>query len=227
MGFWMPYFWIVLPGLILVFWAQWKVHSAFKKFSRIRTFSGLTGAQVAQEIIRSEGIGDVEVRETSGFLGDHYNPLNKTVNLSHDVYRGNSVAAFAVAAHEVGHVIQHARGYKPLQVRAAVVQMTPFASQLGPLFVLFGLFLNATGLIMAGIILFSVFVFFSAITLPVEFDASYRANKKLLDMGLITADESAGVRQMLNAAALTYVAAFVYALLQLLQYVLIFLGRRR
>jgi Zn-dependent membrane protease YugP len=179
----------------------------------VRATSNISGAECAREILRAAQINDVEVVETNDFLGDHYDPSQKKLCLSSDVYNTPSVAALGIAAHETGHAIQHAKAYAPLKARMAIVPMTMFVSQILPFVILGGFFFHITGLITLGIYCFLVLVVFQLITLPVEFDASRRAKIILQQMGIVQpGSEVAAVNQVLNAAALTYVAAFVAAL---------------
>ncbi len=206
--------------------AQIRVSSAYNKFSRVRTRRGLTGAEVAHEILQSAGIDDVEVRRTESFLGDHYDPSKKVLCLSPGVYDSDSVAAVGIAAHECGHAVQHAQAYAPLKARMAVVPATMFASQLLPLVIIGGFWFRIMGFITLGIAVYAILTVFQLITLPVEFDASRRAKQILVRSGAVTADEAAGVNKVLNAAALTYVAAFVQSLVWLLHLVAIRGSRR-
>ena len=202
--------------LALGLYAQMRVSSAFGKYKKVAATSGVTGAQAAREILNAAQIHDVEVREINDMLGDHYDPLKKRLCLSTDVYNNPSVAALGIAAHEAGHAIQHARAYAPLKWRMAIVPVTQFASQILPLVIIGGFMFQITGLITLGIICYAVLAVFQLITLPVEFDASKRAKVILQQMGMVQpGGEAAGVSSVLNAAALTYVAAFVAALGQL------------
>lgn len=206
---------ILLIGvpLLLGLYAQSRVSSAFGKYKKVRATSNVTGAQAAREILNAAQIHDVEVREINGFLGDHYDPTHKRLCLSSEVYNTPSVAALGIAAHECGHAIQHARAYAPLKWRMTIVPVTQVASQMLPLVIIGGFMFHITGLIHLGIICYAVLAFFQLITLPVEFDASKRAKVILQQMGMIQpGGEAAGVNSVLNAAALTYVAAFVAAL---------------
>ena len=196
--------------------AQIRVSSAFNKFSRVRTRRGLTGAEVAREILLDAGIHDVEVRRTQSFLGDHYDPSKKVLCLSPGVYDSESVAAVGIAAHECGHAVQHAQAYAPLKARMAVVPATMFASQLLPLVMIGGFWFGIMGFITLGIAVYAILTVFQLITLPVEFDASRRAKQILTRSGAVTIDEAVGVNKVLNAAALTYVAAFLSSLFHLL-----------
>ncbi len=207
---------IGLP-MILGIWAQFRVTGAFRKWGAVRVTSNITGAECAREILQAAQIHDVQVVETNDFLGDHYDPTSKRLCLSSNVFNTPSVAALGIAAHETGHAIQHAKSYAPLMARMTVVPVTQVASQLLP-FVLFGgLFFRMSGLITIGIYCYLVLVVFQLITLPVEFDASRRAKIILQQMGVVQqGTEMAGVNSVLNAAALTYVAAFIAALGNLL-----------
>ncbi len=211
--------WLLLVGLPLIIglWAQWRVSSAFKKWGEVRATSNITGAQAAREILQAAQINDVEVVETNDYLGDHYDPSNKRLCLSSGVFNTPSVAALGIAAHEVGHAIQHAKAYAPLKWRMAIVPLTSIASRMLPFVILGGLFFHITGLITLGIYCYMILLAFQLITLPVEFDASRRAKIILQQMGMVQAgNEVAGVNRVLNAAALTYVAAFVATLGNLL-----------
>jgi Zn-dependent membrane protease YugP len=219
--FWDPTMIIVLPALLLAIYAQLRVQSTYARFSQVPIANGLTGAQVAQEILRRNGLSAVEIDRTDGVLSDHYDPRTRTLNLSSDVHDGRSVASAGVAAHETGHAIQHARQYAPLALRSAMVPTVQFGSWLAwPLFVL-GLFIHSGVMVQLGILIYSAAVAFAMVTLPVEFDASARAMHALRDEGLVDADELRGVRAVLTAAALTYVAAAAMAALQLLRMLLL------
>jgi Zn-dependent membrane protease YugP len=211
--------WLLYIGvpLIIGLWAQMRVSSAFRKWSAVRASSNITGAECAREILRAAQINDVDVVETNDFLGDHYDPTKKTLHLSSKVYSTPSVASLGIAAHETGHAIQHAKAYAPLKVRMTIVPMTMLASQMLPFVIIGGLFFHMTGLITLGIYCYLILAVFQLITLPVEFDASRRAKIILQQMGIVQPGaEVAGVNSVLNAAALTYVAAFVAALGNLL-----------
>ena len=206
---------LILIGvpLVLGLYAQMRVSGAFGKYKKVAATSGVTGAQAAREILNAAQIHDVEVREINDMLGDHYDPSKKRLCLSSDVYNTPSVAALGIAAHEAGHAIQHARAYAPLKWRMAIVPVTQFASQILPLVIIGGFMFHITGLITLGILCYAVLAVFQLITLPVEFDASKRAKVILQQMGMIQpGGEAAGVNKVLDAAALTYVAAFVAAL---------------
>jgi uncharacterized protein len=213
-GHWLLY--IGVP-LIIGIWAQIRVSGAFRKWGQVRATSNITGAEAAREILQAAQIHDVDVVETNDFLGDHYDPASKRLCLSTNVYHTPSVAALGVAAHETGHAIQHAKAYAPLKARMAIVPVTMIASQMLPFVIFGGLFFHITGLITLGIYCYAILLAFQLVTLPVEFDASRRAKIILQQMGIIRpGEEAAGVNHVLNAAALTYVAAFIAALGNLL-----------
>jgi hypothetical protein len=221
---------VLVPAMIFAFWAQSRVQGTYAKMSRVRAANGMTGREMALAIMRRNGISDVGVEEVGGVLSDHYDPRVKKVRLSAENYEGASLASIAVAAHEVGHVLQHAKGYAPLMVRSAIAPAAGFATTLAfPLFII-GIFISyaahgisptARFFMDAGIVLFSGALFFQLITLPVEFDASRRALAQLTETGSIAPQEVAGAKKVLDAAALTYVAAAAMAALQLLRLVLI------
>lgn len=221
MFFWDPTMILLLPALILAIYAQTKVKSTYAKYSRIKNFRGMSGYQAAMEILRINGIHDVEVEETEGMLSDHYDPRVKKVRLSSANYRGTSLAAVAVAAHECGHVIQHHTGYFPLQLRHSILPVTNLGSWLAfPLFLL-GFFLRTPFLMDLGILFYAAVVAFHVVTLPVEFNASSRALVQLQSHGFLAQEEIDGARKVLNAAALTYVAATAMALMQLIRLLII------
>jgi Zn-dependent membrane protease YugP len=215
------YLLFILPGLLLSLWATWRTRSAFSKYSRVRNARGLTGAQAAQIMLRAAGIDDVTVVPTAGRLTDHYNPLSKQLALSEEVYGSPSIAAVGVACHEAGHAVQHARAYKPLWLRSALVPTANIGSSLGYLVMFLGLvLLHSAQVVLFGALLFSAVLVFQIVTLPVEFDASARAKRLAVDNGIILAQEREGMDRVLNAAALTYVAAVVSSLLTLLYYLM-------
>ncbi len=209
------YLLFLLPGLALSFWANHRVKSTFARYSQVLARSGRSGAEAARELLARRGIAGVRVEEVSGFLSDHYDPSARVLRLSPDVYHGRSLAALGVAAHEAGHAIQHATAYGPLKFRSWVVKPAQIGSNLGFIVAAMGMGFNATGLIWVGIALFTAFVLFTLVTLPVEFDASKRAVAVLIKSGMVTPSERAGTQAVLNAAAMTYVAAAVSAVLQL------------
>lgn len=223
-----PTYILIIIAAIISLIAQWRVNSAFSKYSRVASMSGMTGAQAARMILQSNGINDVSVQRISGKLTDHYNPSTKVLNLSESVYGSTSVAAIGVAAHECGHAIQHARGYFSLSLRTALVPVANIGSQLSWVFIIVGAILsfNQT-LITIGIIMFSAAVLFQLVTLPVEFNASARALEQLESNGILYRDEVSQTRKVLSAAALTYVAAAATAILQLLRLIILFGGRGR
>ena len=223
-----PTYILIIIAAIISLIAQWRVNSAFSKYSRVASMSGMTGAQAARMILQSNGINDVSVQRISGKLTDHYNPSTKVLNLSESVYGSTSVAAIGVAAHECGHAIQHARGYFPLSLRTALVPVANIGSQLSWVFIIVGAILsfNQT-LITIGIIMFRAAVLFQLVTLPVEFNASARALEQLESNGILYRDEVSQTRKVLSAAALTYVAAAATAILQLLRLIILFGGRGR
>ena len=226
---------LALPGLLLGLWAQMKVKRAFGKYSKIRNSRGLTGAQAARLILDQYGLRHVSIEETKGMLSDHYDPRAKVLRLSPDVGRSPTIAAVGVAAHEAGHALQDADGYSPLKLRSAIVPAVQFGSWLGPMIIMGGFFLMALtgatdlGYMLAwfGVILFGLTALFAIITLPVEFNASARAKQVLVSMSILTPQEMKGVNETLNAAALTYVAAAIAAIGQVLYYVFLLTGRRR
>jgi Zn-dependent membrane protease YugP len=228
------FFCFIIPALILGFIAQAVVKSKFNKFSQVRTMRGLTGAQVARQILDTNGLHDVVVEETKGFLSDHYDPRSRTLRLSSQVARVPSVSAVGIAAHEAGHALQHANGYMPLHLRSLMVPSVQIGSWLGPLVIISGLGLEylmgagglGLGLAWLGVGLYALVALFSVITLPVELDASSRAKKLLYQYNIVDKQELAGVSSVLNAAAWTYVVAAMAALLELARWIFILTGRR-
>lgn len=212
------YLLFIAPGFLLSLWASFRVKSTFSKYSEVRSRRGMTGAQAAYELMHRAGITDVEVVRASGVLSDHYNPVSKKLALSEPVYDSTSVAAIGVATHEAGHAIQHARHYAPLWVRSALVPTANIGSSLGYIVMVMGLMFSSTNMVVVGAVLFSAVLLFQVVTLPVEFDASRRAKALVTEYGIVTADERKGVDAVLNAAALTYVAAAITTLLTLLYY---------
>ncbi len=219
-------YWILLiPVLLLSVYAQIRVSSSFSRYSRERNRRGITGAQAAYEVLRSHGVGDVAIRPCRGKLTDHYDPRDNTIYLSEPVYNAATVAAVGVAAHEAGHAVQYAMGYGPVRVRAAIIPVTQFGSKFAFVALMLGMVLYSQPLFAAGIVLFGLTTLFQLVTLPVEFDASARALGTIDGTGLLDGEERRGAKKVLTAAALTYVAALLMSLLQLLRYVLIFTGR--
>lgn len=226
MFFWDWTYFLIIPGMLLGLWAQHKVKSTYQEYSRVATRLGQPASMVVGDLLRRNGNNAVRIGRVSGSLTDHYNPSNETLNLSEGVYGSASVAALGIAAHEAGHAMQKQEGYTPLRLRTAIVPVVNICSSLStPLFFL-GLIMSWPPLTTIGIILFAASTVFALVTLPVEFNASNRAVNMLTDGGYITHEEEHGVRKVLNAAALTYVAAAVTSLLSLLRLVLI-ANRRR
>jgi len=225
--FWDPTYVFVLIGVVICLAAQAKLRSTYAKYERIGSLSGMTGAEAAQTILRSQGIYDVQVIPVSGELTDHYDPRDKTVHLSQSIYGRTSLAAVAVAAHECGHAVQDANGYVPLRLRGAMVPVVNFGAQISWPLILIGILLRGQTLVSLGILLFSLSVIFQLVTLPVEFNASRRALALLENNGILQRDEISGARSMLGAAAMTYVAAAAGSLLQLLRLLILFGGNRR
>ena len=219
---------LLLIGVVVTGIASAKVNSTFRKYARIASTTGMTGAQAAQHILNSEGIYDVSIQHIAGNLTDHYNPATKTVNLSDATYGSSSVAAIGVAAHECGHAIQHHTGYVPLNFRTALVPVANIGSKAGVPVIILGMILGAnSSLITLGIALFSFGVLFQLVTLPVEFDASRRALKLLGNLGILNPDEVRDSRKVLGAAAMTYVASAFASILSLLRLIILFGGNRR
>ncbi len=227
------YFVYLGPAILLGLWAQMKVKSAYARAGRIPASSGLSGAETAQRILNVHGISDVGIEPVKSFLGDHYDPRNKMLRLSPDVYHGRSLASLGIAAHEVGHAIQDARSYAPLALRNGLVPAASVGSSLSVALVFGGLILSYFGrgafgqtIAIAGLGLFAVVVIFQVINLPVEFNASRRARTILLEQGMVTAAEEKVVGKVLNAAAMTYVAATITAIMTMLYYASLVFGRR-
>lgn len=221
----------MLPAFLLMMVTQWYVNSAYNKWSRVQARSRLTGAEAAQRLINSGRLYGVQIEGVRGRMSDHYDPRKKVLRLSEGVYNSTSVAALAIAAHELGHAMQDSEGYAPLRLRAALVPAVSIGSYLGWIFIFIGFILRSPELALVGLVVFSGGALFALATLPVEFNASARAKRLLSDTGIIMGEEEKrGVDKVLNAAALTYVAALVTAVLQILYYASIVLGmggRRR
>lgn len=216
---------LVIPPLLLAFYAQWAVKHNFTKYARVRPASGLSGAEAARLMLEEAGIHNVRIERVDGFLSDHYDPSSRTVRLSPDVYGGTSISAVGVACHEVGHAIQHARSYAPLVIRNMAVPVASFGSGIGLWMVIIGSLLQFYSLAWIGVALFGAVVFFQLVNLPVEFDASARAKRMLQSMGILRpGPEMAAVSAVLGAAALTYVAATAQALGQLIYFVIMLLN---
>lgn len=216
---WDPvYYLFLVPGMLLALWAQAKTKWAYAAASQIPARCGLSGAAAARQVMEAGGVFDVGIEETSGFLSDHYDPRQRVLRLSPDVYNGRSLASLGIAAHEAGHAIQHAHQYIPLGLRNAIVPLASAGSAMSWIAIFAGMFLHLYNLILIGIALFSLTVVFQLVNLPVEFNASNRARASLLATGLVDADEDRTVKKVLSAAAMTYVAATITAVLQLLYF---------
>jgi uncharacterized protein len=215
------WWWFFLPGMLLGLYAQLKLRGTYSRYMQQPNVNAISGAEAAREILDSSGLDHVAVHEVGGQLSDHYDPTKRALFLSSDNYYGRSIAAIGVAAHEAGHALQHQAAYGPLHLRMALVPITGFATQAVYWIMLLAVFMHFTKLIGVGIVAFSVITLFQLITLPVEYDASRRAKDKLLRLGLVGKEEARGVSRVLNAAALTYVAAMVAALFDLLHLVMI------
>ena len=233
MNIFLTYFLFMLPPLIFMIWAQFRVSSSYNRYSKVRNMSGLTGAQAAQTLLEHNGLGDVKLEGTKGKLTDHYDPRHKVLRLSADVARVPSVAALGIAAHEVGHAVQHKVGYGPLKLRSALVPVAGLGSRLGVICVILGIVLLAFNvafgetLAWVGVWLFGAAVLFALVTLPVEFNASNRARQMLQATGLVSTKEYQGASTVLSAAALTYVAALLQAVAQLFFFLFLLIGMRR
>lgn len=230
----MPYYYFdftyiifIIPALLFGFWAQFRVKSTYLRYSKVGTMRGYTGAETARYILEQNGIYDVTIRHITGNLTDNYNPKNKTLNLSDGVYGSSSVAAVGIAAHETGHAIQHAIGYFPIKLREAVIPVTQIGSWLYMPLLLVGMLFSSQSLIDIGILMFSMIAVFQFLTLPVEFNASNRAIQTIREGNILYGDEVSGARSVLKAAALTYVAALVSSLAQILRLLVLFGGSRR
>jgi len=221
------YFLISLPALLLGLYAQARVRSAFNKYSRVRTKSGMTGSEVARRVLDANGLQNVKIEQVRGSLSDHYDPRSRTLRLSQSVFSAPSISAAGVAAHEAGHAIQHKNNYGPLSLRSLMVPTVQLGSWLGPIVFMAGLFLAMDNLALIGIILFAATAVFSIVTIPVELDASKRAKQALASAGVAYGSEIEQVDKVLDAAALTYVAGAVQALSTLLYYGILFMGGRR
>jgi len=213
------YFLFIAPALLLSLWASASVKRNFNKYSRVPVATGLTGAQAAQRLLSGAGLSDVRIEQSHfGQLSDHYNPMSRSLHLSNAVYGSRSVAAIGVACHEAGHAIQHANHYNPMWLRSALVPTAKIGSSLGYIVMFMGLLFSSTNVVLLGAVLFSAVLVFQVVTLPVEFDASKRAKVLVGEYGIVTAHEKQGVDKVLNAAALTYVAAVVSTLMTLLYF---------
>ena len=216
---------LLIPVLLLSLWAQAQVSGNFRRYSGVTNRRRLTGAQAAEAVLRAHGVYDVPIRTCQGKLTDHYDPRDNTIYLSEEVYGAPTVAAVGVACHEAGHAVQYAVGYGPIRIRSAIIPATQFGSRFSFILLLLGMVLYSQALFFVGIVLFSLTTLFQLVTLPVEFDASRRALETIDGQGLLDGEELTGARRVLRAAAMTYVAALLMSLLQLLRYVLIFASR--
>ena len=223
-----PYYWMILvPAMLIALLAQLNVSATFNRYSRVASRRGLTGAQAAEAVLRAHGVYDVRIERVSGRLSDHYDPRSNVIRLSDGVYGSTSVASLGVAAHEAGHAVQYAQGYGPIKLRTAIIPVCNIGSQLSILLIVLGLIFYFPALFGVGVILFAVAVVGQVVTLPVEFNASSRAMASLRDTGLLEQEELRGARKVLTAAAMTYVAALLVSIAQLLRFLLAFGGRRR
>jgi len=216
---------LLIPVMLLSLLAQFQVSGNFRRYSAQRSHRGLTGAQAAEAVLRSHGVYDVNIRPCRGSLTDHYDPRDNTIYLSENVYAAPTIAAVGVACHEAGHAVQYAVGYGPVRLRQAIIPVTQLGSKFSFILLLAGMFLYSQTLFLVGILLFSLTTVFQLVTLPVEFNASHRAIETIESQYLLEDDEVYGAKKVLRAAALTYVAALLMSALQLLRFVLIFLGR--
>ena len=216
---------LLIPVFLLSLWAQFQVSGSFRRYSAVNNRRHITGAQAAEAFLRAHGVYDVEIRRCRGNLTDHYDPRDNTIYLSESVYSAPTIAAVGVACHEAGHAVQYAVGYGPIRLRNAIIPVTQFGSKFSFILLLIGLVLYSQPLFLVGIVLFSLTTVFQLITLPVEFNASNRAIETIEGHGLLDVDEVGGATKVLRAAAMTYVAALLMSMLQLLRYVLIFVGR--
>ena len=226
-GFDIYYLVLVVPCVILAFWAQGKVKSTFSRYERVLSRRGLTGAQAAEAVLRQNGVTGVRIEWVAGKLSDHFDPRTNTIRLSNAVYASTSVASIGVAAHEAGHAVQYAVGYFPIRLRAAIIPVTQFGSMVAFPLILLGLFMNSGIMIDIGILAFGLSTVFQLVTLPVELNASRRALAAIEEGGLLMPDEYPMAQKTLTAAAMTYVAALAVSLAQLLRLVLLFGGRGR
>jgi Zn-dependent membrane protease YugP len=221
------YFIFVGPAILLAMWAQWRVSSAYAMGKQYAPRSGLSGAETAERILRANGLHHVAIEPVRTFLGDHYDPREKVLRLSPEVYHGRTLAALGIAAHESGHALQDAHQYRPLAIRNGLVPMASIGSSLSMILIIAGILMQGLQVLaIVGLVLFGATVLFQLVNLPVEFDASARARRLLLDYGMVTPDEDAVVGKVLNAAAMTYVAATLTAILTLAYYAMLVFGRR-
>ncbi len=232
--FFHPSMLLLLPGMLLVWWAQQRVQGTYDKYSQVQSSMGMTGAEVAEAILKRMGVSHITVEPVAGVLSDHYDPSAKAVRLSEVVYGSTSLAAAAVAAHECGHVLQDVEGYQAMNLRSALVPAVNIGAQFGPMLIMGGMMFGALKgisllFVYVGLILFASSLVFHLVTLPVEFDASARALRMIDEFGILQGEENRGAKKVLNAAAFTYVATALYSLLQVMQYIIMifFSGDRR
>ena len=218
---------LLFASIGLMLWAQYKVKSNYKKWAKVAISSGMTGEQTARRLLEINDLSDIDVVPVKGTLSDHYDPTQHVVRLSEDVYYGNSISAVSIASHEVGHAIQHKEEYNMLMLRHNMAPVLKFTSGLAPVLIIGGFLFNFLNLIGLGIVFFATIVVFQLVTLPVEFNASSRAKDLIVAEGIINSSEEYGVQKVLNAAALTYVASTLYAILEITRYIMIFTGMRR
>lgn len=216
---------LLIPVIILSLWAQVQVSGSFRQYSAVNNRRRLTGARAAEAVLHAHGVYDVPIRSCRGNLTDHYDPRDNTIYLSDSVYNASTIAAVGVAAHEAGHAVQYAEAYGPVRLRGAIIPATQIGSKFSFILLIIGMVMYSQTLFLAGILLFSMTTVFQLVTLPVEFNASARAIATIEDQGLLEGDEISGAKKVLRAAAMTYVAALLMSALQLLRFVLIFLGR--
>ena len=216
---------LLIPILALSLWAQFQVSGSFRRYSQQTNRRRITGAQAAEAVLRAHGVYDVPIRPCRGYLTDHYDPRDNTIYLSENVYNAPTIAAVGVAAHEAGHAVQYAENYGPIRLRSAIIPATQLGSKFSFILLFAGILLYSQALLLGGIVLFSLTTIFQLVTLPVEFNASARAIETIDGQMLLDSDELPGAKKVLRAAAMTYVAALLMSALQLLRFVLIFLGR--
>jgi len=224
MWFSFDYLIFMAPAFVLALIATFITKSTFAKYGKVRARSGMTGAQAAAHLMQAEGLHDVKIEATRGFLSDHYDPGSRTLRLSPDVHNSSSLSAIGVACHEAGHALQHAHRYAPLAIRSAMVPVTQFGSNASYILILLGFFLGAVSLIKVGVLLFAAVVLFAIVTLPVEWDATSRAKRLMVSSGIVSPQEQSGAGAVLNAAFLTYIASAVTAVMTLLYYLLLLGG---
>ncbi len=221
-------YWLIIgPAILITLFAQLRVSSTFRRYGRVASRRGYTGAMAAQMVLEAHGVRGVRIERVRGSLSDHYDPRTNVIRLSDDVYGSNSVAALGVAAHEAGHAVQYAENYSPIRLRNAILPVCNFGSQAGILLLLIGLLFNSELLFGLGVLFFGLMVVFQLVTLPVEFNASARAMETLESTHLLEEDELSGARKVLSAAALTYVAALLMSVAQLLRYIILFSNNNR